>query len=699
TATTTTATTASTTTTTTPSTRTTASTTTAASQSPSRTTTQGTNDTARSIHQSVLPPCHLAARCIAHQAVFSTRPFYPYTILSFNDVASLLFALTHSHVRILPILDLFVHDSRATILAKIKQVPSEVILCGDVFSIVSRAGARSHASLWLRRRDEWLIWVMEQVDLKVLHAQLDPALPHRLLSATGDVAAITTYPHINNISISDVIPSWTGVDGYYTLATPAGRIPVNTHSCPRSLTITHLPYLSGIILIDSADLSILSLNPVFAKFLLGFHPPPHSTKITAVIPKFTQLLEYIMTLDSSFEKGKVISELTFTRAAKAISSSNKIYARHYDSGEIPIDIQMRLVEKPVPSKPCFEIGPVDELDAKEELNGKHRVNGKHEAIELNKHEPDELNTKHKPEEYYYALWVTFSRDLSPAPVPPPIDQLLESQPSQNPKRNIEDFEILENMGEGAYGRVKKVRNKHTGKVAVMKYVTKSRILVDTWHRDRTLGTIPLEIHILDYMSRYPHPHIMQLLDFFEDSSYYYLETLPIGPGLDLFDYIEHNSCISQSESRKLFRQIAKAVGHLHDHGIVHRDIKDENVVLDFENNAVLIDFGSAAWSPCGVGVAGFDTFHGTLDYAAPEVLKGMKYSGKEQDVWALGILAYTVVYRENPFYNIDEIMDANLRIPFDLEFDGIGLISWMLERDVAKRPTMKQVLSHPWCLN
>lgn len=85
------------------------------------------------------------------------------------------------------------------------------------------------------------------------------------------------------------------------------------------------------------------------------------------------------------------------------------------------------------------------------------------------------------------------------------------------------------------------------------------------------------------------------------------------------------------------------------------------------------------------------------DYAAPEVLAGKRYSGKEQDVWALGILLYTIIYKENPFYSIDEIMDRDLRIPFVLSDDSIDLIRCMLNRDVTQRYDITQVLDHPWC--
>ncbi|KAL2128731.1 hypothetical protein VTI74DRAFT_8721 [Chaetomium olivicolor] len=271
------------------------------------------------------------------------------------------------------------------------------------------------------------------------------------------------------------------------------------------------------------------------------------------------------------------------------------------------------------------------------------------------------------------------------------------EPLQKPKKSIDDFVILEEMGQGAYGQVKLARYRSTGKKCVLKYVTKRRILVDTWTRDRRLGTVPLEIHVLDYLRRdgLRHPNIVEMEDFFEDDVNYYIEMVPHGlPGMDLFDYIELRTNMDEQESRSIFVQVARAIHHLHTKAlVVHRDIKDENVILDGEGRIKLIDFGSAAYIKSGP----FDVFVGTIDYAAPEVLAGKPYGGKEQDVWALGILLYTIIYKENPFYSIDEIMDRDLRVPYTISDESIDLIRKMLNRDVKARYTIEEVLTHPWC--
>jgi protein-serine/threonine kinase len=101
-----------------------------------------------------------------------------------------------------------------------------------------------------------------------------------------------------------------------------------------------------------------------------------------------------------------------------------------------------------------------------------------------------------------------------------------------------------------------------------------------------------------------------MVDFFEDDINYYIEMIPHGlPGMDLFDYIELRVNMDEIECRKIFVQVAQAVFHLHIKAkVVHRDIKDENVILDGEGNIKLIDFGSAAYIKSGP----FDVFVGTI---------------------------------------------------------------------------------------
>ena len=275
-----------------------------------------------------------------------------------------------------------------------------------------------------------------------------------------------------------------------------------------------------------------------------------------------------------------------------------------------------------------------------------------------------------------------------------------------PSRNIgsfkrvikfSDFVILKNMGEGAYGKVNLCMHKREKYIVVIKMIFKERILVDTWVRDRKLGTIPSEIQIMATLNKQPHENILKLLDFFEDDEYYYIETPVHGETgcIDLFDLIELKTNMTEFEAKLIFKQIVSGVKHLHDLGIVHRDIKDENVIVDSKGFVKLIDFGSAAYVKSGP----FDVFVGTIDYAAPEVLSGDPYEGKPQDIWAIGILLYTIIFKENPFYNIDEILEGDLKFggdSNDVSQDCMDLIVKILNRTVRDRPTIDDIYNDKW---
>lgn len=262
-------------------------------------------------------------------------------------------------------------------------------------------------------------------------------------------------------------------------------------------------------------------------------------------------------------------------------------------------------------------------------------------------------------------------------------------------KKFSEFQVLKKMGEGAYGKVLLAQHKEDPEYKIIiKCIDKQRILVDTWVRDRQLGTIPSEIQIMATLNHEPHPNIMRIVDYFEDPDYYYLETPIFGdpPAIDLFDYIEIKSDMTELDCQLIFNQVVLAVYHLHKQGITHRDIKDENIIVNEYGVVKLIDFGSAGYVKLGP----FDVFVGTVDYALPEVLRGEKYEGKPQDIWALGILLYTMIYKENPFYNVDEIMEGELRVPFVASEALLDLIKRILTRAIDQRPNITDIAEHKW---
>ncbi|KAI9275930.1 hypothetical protein BDA99DRAFT_496838 [Phascolomyces articulosus] len=276
--------------------------------------------------------------------------------------------------------------------------------------------------------------------------------------------------------------------------------------------------------------------------------------------------------------------------------------------------------------------------------------------------------------------------------PPPL-------PTDGDKHPLDNYVIENTLGEGTYGTAMLAYRKddETKKKVVIKSITKSRIIVDSWMRDRRFGDmVPAEIHILRTLKANPNINCCQLLTHMEDQEYYYVVMELHGDGMDLFDFIELNETISEQEARTIFQQVAVGVHHLHHLKIVHRDIKDENIILDESGTAVLIDFGSAAYYRENKK---FETFCGTMDYWAPELLQGISYAGPPQDIWSLGILLHTLIFRETPFNEIDDILGDELRIR-DPPYPGpTNLLHKMLSRDVDARPTIDEVLKDPWLVS
>ncbi|CAI7587442.1 unnamed protein product [Penicillium glandicola] len=526
----------------------------------------------------------------------------------------------------------------------------------------------------------------------------------------------------------------------------------------RTLQISSFPHVAGMMVLSSSSLNVISSNSVFSSALFG-QERPEGLHITKLVPDFDEILDVLTEEDNvPLVDGIVIPEHSFRRArtlsilrdgkanaASVFTEPSGLLAKHRDGSIIVVDIQLRVVKSGTffskektekssdrssdsddsddtiavtelvyalwitYSRQLHASGPAAGLSPSSIPNSKPTspTNDPYSdrPSDAGADTPTAENRKTSVE--IQAPTSTLSQQLSEAASEPlttrpaqPIPQVSAANAKNDPpaKRTINDYVILEEMGQGAYGQVKLARSKkQPSKKMVLKFVTKKRILVDTWTRDRRLGTVPLEIHVLDFLRRdgLKHPNIVEMEGFFEDDTNYYIEMTPHGlPGMDLFDYIELKANMDESECRNIFKQVASAVNHLHTKAlVVHRDIKDENVVLDGEGRIKLIDFGSAAYIKNGP----FDVFVGTIDYAAPEVLQGRSYRGKEQDIWALGILLYTIVYKENPFYNVDEILDHPLRIPF-LPFseDCIDLIRTMLDRDVDNRLTITEVLQHPW---
>lgn len=130
-------------------------------------------------------------------------------------------------------------------------------------------------------------------------------------------------------------------------------------------------------------------------------------------------------------------------------------------------------------------------------------------------------------------------------------------------------------------------------------------------------------------------------------------------------------------------------------GIVHRDIKDENILIDNQYNVKLIDFGSASFIPKEDEPL-FTRFLGTLQYASPEIFRGESYRGPEAEIWALGCCLYIMLSGRVPFETPDQAVRCAIREPKNTSNMCLNLLGWMLCKDQRDRPTIQQVASHEW---
>ncbi|KAJ3033686.1 Protein kinase [Rhizophlyctis rosea] len=224
-----------------------------------------------------------------------------------------------------------------------------------------------------------------------------------------------------------------------------------------------------------------------------------------------------------------------------------------------------------------------------------------------------------------------------------------------------EYEIIETIGEGSYGKVKLAKHLPTGEKVALKFLNKHLIHTTRGTSERILREILVLAHLR-------HPNIVALLDVIQSSSNICLVLEHVGGG-EMFDRVnklsEANSGkgIGEDEARRVFRQVLSAVEYGHGMGIVHRDLKLENLLVDEANNIKIIDYGFATPDDSLL-----DTFCGSIAYASPEMLCSQKYAGTGADVWSMGVILYTMVCGKMPFdeRNVKRMLVNMLEKRFDL---------------------------------
>ncbi|VBB72363.1 Putative serine/threonine-protein kinase [Podospora comata] len=250
-----------------------------------------------------------------------------------------------------------------------------------------------------------------------------------------------------------------------------------------------------------------------------------------------------------------------------------------------------------------------------------------------------------------------------------------------PKMTADDFEPLKCLGKGTYGTVLLVKEKATGRLFAQKQFKKASLVV---HK-KLVEQTKTERQILESVNR--HPFVVKLYYAFQDQEKLYL-ILEYGQGGELFTHLSTERMFSEETAAFYMAEMVLALSHLHQNlGVVYRDLKPENCLLDSQGHLLLTDFGL---SKVAVDSDTCNSILGTVEYMAPEVIQGKKY-GKAVDWWSLGALGFDLMTGNPPFRGPnnkkiqDNIIKQKLVLPYFLGPDAKDLLTRLLRKDPAKR--------------
>lgn len=250
------------------------------------------------------------------------------------------------------------------------------------------------------------------------------------------------------------------------------------------------------------------------------------------------------------------------------------------------------------------------------------------------------------------------------------------------------YNIIGHIGNGSFAKVKKATSIKEKKVVAIKFISKSKT-----PSDYLTKFLPREIDVVRGLD---HPNIIKYYRCIETTRRVYI-VMQFADNGSLLDLIRRRSQLTEHEARAIYRQLLSALEYCHGHGIVHRDIKCENLLFDSENVLKLIDFGfarryfpltttkidDAAPAPASptttttattvhptTGRIGTsvdesnnkkdipkrqlsETYCGSYAYACPEILIGEPYDPRHADIWASGVVLFAMVFGRLPFDDAD----------------------------------------------
>ncbi|KAI3425001.1 hypothetical protein D9Q98_008382 [Chlorella vulgaris] len=244
-----------------------------------------------------------------------------------------------------------------------------------------------------------------------------------------------------------------------------------------------------------------------------------------------------------------------------------------------------------------------------------------------------------------------------------------------------DFEMLRVVGQGAFGKVFQVRKRDTGEIFAMKVMRKDRVL-ERDHREYIKAE-------RDVLTAVVHPYIVTLRYSFQTPKKLYL-VLDFINGGHLFFQLYRQGTFNEPLARLYAAEIVLAIAHLHSLGFVHRDLKPENVLLDGDGHVRITDFGLAKGNMSDSEHQRTNSFIGTMEYMAPEIIAGRGH-GKAVDWWSVGVLLFEMLCGMPPFRAKGRqqlqklITTAKFKLPSYLSSDVQNLVKGLLQKDASRR--------------
>uniref|UniRef100_A0A915EDI5 Serine/threonine-protein kinase 1 n=1 Tax=Ditylenchus dipsaci TaxID=166011 RepID=A0A915EDI5_9BILA len=267
----------------------------------------------------------------------------------------------------------------------------------------------------------------------------------------------------------------------------------------------------------------------------------------------------------------------------------------------------------------------------------------------------------------------------------------KDRPTYDPYFFKRTYKLGPEIGRGGFGVVYSGFRIEDRQTVAIKYVARRNVTEWAMLKNKE---VPLEIALLEQCRGCPG--VIKLMDWYERPDGFLIVMERPSPYCDLFDYISDRGALDEVITRCFFKQIVETSIACAKNNVVHRDIKDENIIIDMRTGEIrLIDFGSGAF----LKNAEYTDFEGTRVYSPPEWIINSRYDGLKATVWSLGILLYDMIAGDIPFHRDYEICGGAIRWRREVPAECQDLIMRCLEVDPDRRYTLEEILKHPWMVS